>query len=292
MHSSLSINTLCFLAAPLTQHVAQVAALGARGISPDLEQVEAIGAATARRLFADAGLDIATLTHRAFGYSSPAEMAAARERLARTIDLAAAIGAHSIIMTTGGRGGLSWGDAAQRFAEAVAPCAVQAQAAGISLGIEPTSHLYADVSIAHRLTDCVHIARQAGISVMIDLFACWCDADIDAALAEAGPATALVQVSDYFYGDRGLPCRAVPGDGAIPLASLIPAIMTAGFRGYFDLEIIGPRLHAEGAEQGLRRAGVFLGKLLEDAGLPGGRRSTTATKVKAHDRRNPGLRCR
>jgi sugar phosphate isomerase/epimerase len=254
-----------------------VGALGVRGISPDLEQIEAIGAAAARRLFADAGLEVATLTHRAFGFADPVETAAARERLARTIDMGGAIGAQSIIMTTGGRGDLSWGDAAQRFAEAVAPCAAQARAAGIKLGIEPTSHLYADASIAHRLSDCLTIARQAGISVMIDLFACWFDADIDAALAAAGPATALVQVSDYCYGDRGLPCRAVPGDGVIPLDRMVPAIIGAGFRGYFDLEIIGPRLNGEGAEQGLRRAAHYMGPLLEDAGLPGGGSSTTAT---------------
>jgi sugar phosphate isomerase/epimerase len=251
MHSSLSINTLCFPEAPLAQHVAAGSRIGARGISPDLEQVNAIGAAAARRLFGDAGLEIATLTHRAFAFSGPAEMVAARERLARTIDIAAEIGARSIIMTTGGRGDLPWRDAAQRFAEGVAPCAELAREAGISLGIEPTSHLYADVSIAHRLSDCLQIARTAGISVMIDLFACWFDADIDAALADGAASAALVQVSDYCYGDRGLPCRAVPGDGVIPLASMIPAIVTSGFRGYFDLEIIGPRLNAEGAEAGL-----------------------------------------
>ncbi len=269
MHPSLSINTLCFPAAPLARHVAIVAGLGARGISPDLQQVDAMGAAAARRLFGDAGLDIATLTHRAFAFSNPADAAVARDRLARTIDIAGEIGARSIIMTTGGRGDLAWPDACLRFAEAVAPGAAQARAAGIELGIEPTSHLYADASIAHRLADCVHIAREAGISVMIDVFACWFDADIDAALVAAGPLTALIQVSDYCYGDRGLPCRAVPGDGAIPLTSMIPAIVAAGFRGFFDLEIIGPRLDAEGAEQGLRRAAMFMGKLLEDAGLPG-----------------------
>jgi sugar phosphate isomerase/epimerase len=270
MHPSLSINTLCFPPAPLARHIAIVGALGARGISPDLEQVSAIGAVAARKLFADAGLDIATLTHRAFAFARPEDTAVARDRLARTIDIAAEIGAGSITMTTGGRGDLTWPGAVQRFAEAVAPCAAKARVAGIALGIEPTSHLYADASIAHRLADCVEIAREAGISVMIDVFACWFDADIDAALKAAGPFTALVQVSDYFYGDRGLPCRAVPGDGAIPLASMIPAIISAGFRGYFDLEVIGPRLDAEGTERGLRRAGAYMAPLLEAAGLPGG----------------------
>ena len=98
---------------------------------------------------------------------------------------------------------------------------------------------------------------------MIDLFACWADSDVDTAIADAAPETALVQVSDYVYGDRGLPCRAVPGDGALPLDRLIPATVRAGFKGWFDLEIIGPRLEAEGEDAGLRRAADYIGKLLE-----------------------------
>ncbi|MBV1687300.1 sugar phosphate isomerase/epimerase [Novosphingobium sp. G106] len=265
MHPSISINTLCLPPAPLGDLAERVARIGARGISPDLDQITAFGVSESGRAIRDAGLAVATLTHRAFGYATPADTEAARERLLRSIAIAGKLGAASIIMTTGGRGALTWPQAAEAFAEAMAPCAEAARAAGIRLGIEPTSHLYSDVSIAHRLTDAATLARKAGISVMIDLFACWFDADIDTAIADAAPLTALVQVSDYVYGDRGLPCRAVPGDGAAPLDRLIPAIARAGFTGWFDLEIIGPRLQAEGEDAGLRRAGDFIGKLLETA---------------------------
>lgn len=269
MHRNISINTLSFAPAPLALHVDAVARIGARGISPDVGQLGESGAVQAARLIRDAGLEVAALTHRAFAFATAAQAQAGRERLKQTIQLAGELGAQSIIMTTGPRGALSWSEAAARFAEVVAPCAELACNAGIRLGIEQTSHLYADASIAHRLTDSLHIAREGGIFVIIDLFACWFDADIEQAIAAAGPLTALVQVSDYIYGDRGLPCRAVPGDGAIPLDRLVPAIVQAGFQGYFDLEIIGPRLQEEGAEQGLRRAAATLGELLEKSGLPG-----------------------
>jgi sugar phosphate isomerase/epimerase len=228
-----------------------------------------VGVARSASAIRDARLDVATVTHRAFGFATPDEAVAGRERLVQTIDVAAEIGAQSIIMTTGGRGALTWRDAAARFADAVAPCAELARERGIPLAIEQTSHLYADASIAHRLSDSLRITRQAGIAIIIDLFACWFDADIDEAIVAAAPETALVQVSDYIYGDRGLPCRAVPGDGAIPLDRLIPAIVHAGFQGYFDLEIIGPRIQAEGVEQGLHRAADYMGRVLQEAGLPG-----------------------
>jgi sugar phosphate isomerase/epimerase len=268
MHTSISINTLCFEPAGLDELTDKVARIGARGISPDLDQVLALRVPETGRLFRDAGLKVATLTHRAFGFATPELAESARVRLARTIEIAAEIGAESITMTTGGRGALNWPDAAERFADAVAPCAEQARAAGIRLGIEPTSHLYADASIAHRLSDTMQIARKADVDVVIDLFACWFDADIEGAIAAAGPHSALVQVSDYAYGDRALPCRAVPGDGDVPLARLIPAIVHSGYRGWFDLEVIGPRLLAEGEEAGLRRAGDFIGKILTQREQP------------------------
>lgn len=265
MHPRIAINTLCLPPAPLGTQADRVALIGAGAISPQVDEVIAFGITESAAALRSIGIAVATVTHRAFGYASEDEMRTARERLLKTIDLAAAIGAETIIMTTGGRGALPWPEAAARFAAAMAPCAEAAIAAGIGLGIEPTSHLYADVSIAHRLTDAAALARSAGIGVMIDLFACWVDADIETAIAQVAPLTRLIQVSDYVYGDRGLPCRAVPGDGAIPLGRLIPAIERAGFAGRYDLEIIGPRLAAEGIDQGLRRAAGHIAALLEHA---------------------------
>ena len=262
MHPRLSINLLSLAPAGFAQQVETVARIGARALTPDIGQLDGLTATQAARLMHDARLKAAALTHRAFGFGDVAE---AQQRLSRSIDYAHEIGAASIVLTTGGRGTLSWSEAASRFAEAMAPCAAQAKAAGVALGIEPTSHLYADASLAHRLSDCTALARAAGIFVTVDLFACWTDSDIEAALVEAAPLTALVQVSDYVYGDRALPCRGVPGDGAIPLDRLLPALVQSGFTGGFDLEIIGPRLQAEGEEAGLRRAAAAVGAILDKA---------------------------
>ncbi|MDG2001805.1 MAG: sugar phosphate isomerase/epimerase [Novosphingobium sp.] len=263
MHSQISINTLCLAPDSLGNQIDIVARLGCRAISPDLTHVEEYGIAESTRQIGDAGLEVAVLTHRAFGFANAEEERAARERLDSTIGIAAQIGAPTIIMTTGGRGALTWAQARDRFAEAIAPCVETANSAGIQLGIEPTSHLYADASIVHGLADTTAVARKAGISVIPDIFACWVDSDIEDAIAEAGPHISLIQISDQVYGDRGLPCRAVPGDGEIPFERLIPAFAAAGFTGYYDLEIIGPRMQAEGQEPGLVRAAAHIASCLE-----------------------------
>ena len=45
------------------------------------------------------------------------------------------------------------------------------------------------------------------------------------------PRLQVVQVSDYVYGDRALPCRAVPGDGAVPFKRILEWMLGAGYKG-------------------------------------------------------------
>ena len=49
-----------------------------------------------------------------------------------------------------------------------------------------------------------------------------------------------------MLGDRALPARAVPGDGAIPIETFIAQALAGGYAHGFDLELIGPRIDAEG----------------------------------------------
>jgi sugar phosphate isomerase/epimerase len=268
MSAAISINTLCLPPAPFAEKVERVARLGAAAIFPDLQDFADVAPARAARAVRDAGLAVAAVTHRAFAFTTPQRAAAARERLYASLDLARALGAPALCMTTGGRGDLDWRTAAARFAEEIGPCVERARAAGIALGVEPTSHLYADASIVHRLGDVVALAQASGVRIGLDLFPCWVDSDIEQSIAAAAPMTAFVQVSDYVLGDRGLPCRAVPGDGAMQLERLIGAILAAGFSGPFDIEIFGPRVAAEGEDAALRRAVEALRGMIE-RGAPG-----------------------
>jgi sugar phosphate isomerase/epimerase len=253
MFPLVSINTLCLAPAPFDLMVESVARLGAPAIFPEITDLDTVGAKRASQLLSNVGLKVAAVTHRAFGFAEPAEAAKQRSRLLKTIDMCHAIDAPAICLTTGGRGQLTWSDAAARFCEEIRPCVEAAASARVALGIEPTSHLYADISFVHRLMDVVTLAKQANVKVGVDLFPCWVDSDIEPAIAAAGPMCAFVQVSDYVMGDRGLPCRAIPGDGVLPLDRIVSQIIATGFRGPFDIEVIGPRLFNVDRHAALRR---------------------------------------
>lgn len=264
MHPRISINQVCFQGAALNEFVRHVRALGAQRIgfiSPSL--LAPAGAAAAEALLADGGLAVETI-NQAFAIhpSLESDCAQAREGLHQLIDIGAQLGTRSIYLLTGGRGSLDWEQAAARFVEAVAPCGEAARKMRIALLIENASALYADLHIGHSLADTIRLAEMADIGVCIELFHCWAEAGLKDLFKRALPRCGLVQVSDYVLGDRSLPNRAVPGDGAIPLERLIGMLLDGGYDGAFDIELLGPRINAEGHIVAARRAAERLSEIL------------------------------
>jgi sugar phosphate isomerase/epimerase len=190
----------------------------------------------------------------------------ARTALAQVIDAAAGVGAHTVYLLTGGRGPLSWAQAAQRFCDMIAPCAEHAERVGVALAIENASSLYADIHFAHTLRDTVTLAEMSGLGMCIDVFHCWAEGDVDETVQRALPRTQLIQLSDYVLGDRSLPGRAVPGDGTIPIEAFVARALAGGYRHGFDLELIGPRIDEEGRLQSARRACDVVGAMLTKLG--------------------------
>lgn len=264
MHERISVSTISFQGEALSTVIGYWRELQPRRVSVLGYQVLE-DRPLLRSILKQEGYKLETITHPFLGFR-PLEMreawAEARESMSRVIDAAAELGARSIYTLTGGHGTLTWEDAADAFSEAIAPCAAQAKAAGISLAIENASVLYADNHIAHSLRDTVTLAERADINVCMDIFACWTEAGLHETIARAGPRLTLIQVSDYVYGDRGLPCRAVPGDGAIPLQRIFKWALDAGYAHGFDLELIGPRIEQEGRLQAVRRAAERVGEML------------------------------
>jgi sugar phosphate isomerase/epimerase len=196
----------------------------------------------------------------------PNGIASARADLDRVIETAAAVGARTVYMLTGGRGPLTWEQAAEQFCSIIESGVRAAEQAGVALAIENASSLYADIHFAHTLQDTITLAEMAGLGVCVDLFHCWAEADLAGLVRRALPRLHLIQLSDYVLGDRALPARAVPGDGAIPIEPFIGQVLAAGYPNGFDLELIGPRIDREGPFEAARRGCTAVARLLNSAG--------------------------
>jgi sugar phosphate isomerase/epimerase len=259
MHPRISINSSCFRGASWRELADALDALGVDRVSfagtvPDPEIM--------RPVVDQGGLQLESVVHP-FLYGRQLDagedaIAEERRKLTDMIRLVASLGGRSVFLSTGGRGALTWEQAAEIFCEGIAPCIAEAEAAGVLLMVENTPQLYADVTIVHTLRDTIALAEMAGIGVCLDVFSCWTEAGLEELIARAVPRCHLVQVNDYILGDRAFPCRAVPGDGAIPLRRMLGLALAAGYGGVFDLEMSGPRIDAEGHLPAARRGAQFI----------------------------------
>ncbi|WP_099038818.1 sugar phosphate isomerase/epimerase family protein [Mycobacterium neglectum] len=253
MHDRLSVHSVTFLGMPLAEQHSVWQSLGLTRLSLIDSQLGEPGLA---RLIDQNGYSVDTVYH----------LFESGDGLSRVIETAAVLGARVVYMLTGGRRESNWEQAAERFSAAIAPCVREAQQAGVALAIENASALYADIHFAHTLRDTITLAEMAGVGVCIDLFHCWAEADLTGLVERALPRTVQIQLSDYVLGDRALPGRAVPADGAIPIEQFLRQILAGGYPHGFDLELIGPRIEAEGRVEAARRACETVSTMLKRSG--------------------------
>lgn len=269
VHPRVSIDNVCLMSQGPQEFLDSCSQLGARHVvisSPHL--LAEGGAAAARQALTDTGISLETINGAFAVYPNlQHDGGKAGETLSRLIDLGDELGAKSLYLLTGGRGGLSWEQAAARFGALIRPCVERATQRGLRVMIENAPALYADLHIAHSLADTLELAEQSDVGVCIELYFCWAEANLKQLFRRAMPRCGLVQVSDYVLGDRSLPNRAVPGDGVIPLERLLGDVLDAGYHGLFDLELIGPRIDAEGPVAATRRAAERVSEILTRLGV-------------------------
>ena len=120
--------------------------------------------------------------------------------------------------------------------------------------IQPTNSLRLDYSFIFTLRDTLEVARRAGTDVVLELECCWYERGLKELVRENVDRIALVQISDFKIGSSTSPDRSVIGEGDIPLERLLDLILDAGYEGMFDLELVGPKITAEGYLSATRRS--------------------------------------
>jgi sugar phosphate isomerase/epimerase len=267
MHPRISLSAISTFQWSLDDDLAFYERAGITAIGASLAKLEAAGIAAGARRLADAGVRVTNLIGLGpFRLDDPSQWAGQQDRLRAALDAAEAVDAECMILTTGPAGALTWEDAADALAEAVAPLVTDARGRGIPFGLEHTNSLRVDVGFVHTLRDVVDLARRLDIGVCVETNACWAERALGATIRDGGDTFRIVQVSDFAVGTLSTPNRLVPGDGDIPLARILGQLLDAGYEGTFDLELIGPRIDDEGYEAACTRSIRNLGALLEDAG--------------------------
>jgi sugar phosphate isomerase/epimerase len=100
--------------------------------------------------------------------------------------------------------------------------------------------------------------------VCLDIFHAWTESELRQDIKNHIDLVCHVQLSDMQRGARSLPCRAIPGDGDVPIRAIVRWLLDAGYEGVFDLELSGPSIDKLGHHEAARRSAVWLDALLAE----------------------------
>jgi sugar phosphate isomerase/epimerase len=239
-------------------------------VGVSVAKLERFGWDTGTQLVADAvgrGLRIANLIGLGpFNLARPESWPKQQDRLAHSLDTAAAVGAECMVFTTGPFAPLTWEEAADQLDAALGPVLAQARARGVPFAIEHTNSLRVDVGFVHTLKDAIDLARRFDVGVCMELNACWAERGLATTIRDGIDRMRIVQVSDFKVGTTASSQRLVPGDGDIPIERILGEVIAAGYAGVFDLELIGDAVTSEGYDAAVPRAVDRLGSMLEHLG--------------------------
>jgi sugar phosphate isomerase/epimerase len=251
----ISVSAISTFHWSLAEDLAFYARHGIADVGISVVKLERHGWADGAARVRDAGLRVTNLIGLGpFQLARPAAWPDQQERLVRALDAATTVGAECLVFTTGPAGPLSWEEAADALAEAMGPVLTEARARGVPFALEHTNPLRVDVGFVHTLRDVLDLAARLDVGVCMEVNACWAERGLAGTIAGGIDRLRLVQVSDFAIGTLTTPHRLVPGDGDIPLGRILRQVLDAGYRGVFDLELIGPAIEEEGYEPAVLRS--------------------------------------
>jgi sugar phosphate isomerase/epimerase len=264
----------------LADDVRALERLGFRSISLATSKVAAYGSRRAVGLLRASSLEVAHVS----SYGRFGAGAAGRRRgmddVRRGIAFGHEVGARVVAVLSGPRRQLAWDAAAGALADAYAALVPEATAAGLRLAIEVVHPLRQDLAFVNTLAAARTLARRGGPrgGYVLDVWhSAWEPAFVATAARDARRRIHAVQLSDVKPVTLRSMDRALLGRGIAPLAALVGALERGGYRGFYELEIIGDDVERLGYERVLatsRRAFLTL--------LRGARRGLSARSPRSH----------
>jgi sugar phosphate isomerase/epimerase len=212
------------------------------------EPVAEHGLQASARLVREAGLRVSSLCRGGF-FTVPEgpERRAAIDENRRAIEETATLGAPTLVLVAGGlpAGSRDLVGARARVADALVELAPDAEAAGISLAIEPLHPMYAsDRAVVSTLTQALDLAAPFApevVGVVVDTFHLWWDPELADQVARAGRERRIAsyQVCDWVTPLAADPLlsRGIPGSGDIDFESFTALVRDAGYDGDIECEV-------------------------------------------------------
>jgi sugar phosphate isomerase/epimerase len=226
-------------AGDLVADAAAAARAGVDGMSVGTRELERRGTAEVGRVFADAGLAVSSVG--AIGPSLTCEHGGAIDGELEVLEASAALAAPGVIALTGPLGTLSARDAdtrCRRWLERVAPRAAEL---GTTVMLEPVFPMMRSYTYVHTLSHAFElVADLDGAGVVVDIGHVWWDPRLLEQFRVHVDDIGTVQLTNMSSHalDRLRYSRAALDEGEVPLRELVLDFDAAGYRGWYEHEVL------------------------------------------------------
>ena len=199
--------------------------------------LDAVGEKTARKMLDDSGVQAHALC--------ALELLKGIEHGTRMLDIAASIGAKSVVAITGGfdANETTLEQARSNAMEMLAALLPIAKSFNITIALEPLHPMVCGLrSVISSLREANEILDQLDMSdhigIALDSYAVWWEPDLVTQITRAGNRIVNYHVADWLAETRDVRLdRGMPGDGIIALPALRDAVEATGFNGPVEIEI-------------------------------------------------------
>lgn len=162
------------------------------------------------------------------------------------IQLAADLKADCVVVLAGGRSGHTNNHAHRLLRAALKELAEASEAVGVQLAIEPMHVGCAyDWTFINTVPQCLDLIASIGrpnFGLVFDCYHLGQDTDALEWLDSIVPFVRLVQLGDAKHAPMGEQNRCLLGHGFLPLPEILQAFERGGYRGYYEVELLGEEL--------------------------------------------------
>lgn len=211
------------------------------------QKLEDYGTERGIELLRDQGLTVSSLSYAGgFTGSDGYSFIESLNEAHAAVRLAAEMQAESLIVVSGARAGHTSNHARQVLSDALLSLGDVAGEAGVQIALLPLQKTFGNhwtfintVDSAHNLLEQID---HPNVGMALDLFQWGRDASLAGKLPKLAPWVKTVLLSDSPNTPDCDHDRCLPGEGVIPVASLLTALQLAGYTGWHEMQLISERL--------------------------------------------------
>ena len=163
---------------------------------------------------------------------------------------AAQVQAGCLVVVSGARAGHTFNHARRLLCEAMRELGDAAAETGVSIALQPMHRRpverWSMLNSLDAALDALTLCDHPHVGIVLDTFHMWDEPQLCERIADIMPHIKLASICDALSAvpnstARGDEDRCIPGQGVLPLAEIITALETGGYRGAYDVQLTGAR---------------------------------------------------